>query len=161
MKIARHILVALTALGAAVTVYGMVANMMANGRGKVLLGHHTEDHGDDGVLTFDLSLRDDENGVTGSLLAAAEGVDHGNDFPDVIVRIPSIEWASFDGRATYFGGPGFVIFDEAIVYGWVRDNDGTLHRDEFFVFALSPFGGMIWAGGGELSSGYVYVGPAD
>jgi|GEM_PF-4400304 len=157
----KRLLFCLAALGVALTVHAMVTPMMATGVGKILLGHHTEDHGDDGVLIFDLSLRDDENGVTGSLLAAAEGVDHGNDFPDVIVRIPSIEWASFDGRTAYFGGPGFVIFDEAIVYGWVRDNEGTLRKDEFFVFALSPFGGMIWAGGGELSSGYVYVGPAD
>jgi hypothetical protein len=156
----KRLLFCLVVLGAALTVQAMINSMMAAGRGKVLLGHHTEDHGDDGVLVFELSLRDDENGVTGSLLAAAEGVDHGNDFPDMIIRIPSIEWASFSGRTAHFGGNGFVIFDEAIVFGWVKDNEGTLHRDEFFVVALSPFGEMIWAGGGELSSGFAYVGPA-
>lgn len=157
----KRLLFCLAALGVALTVQAMVTPMMANGIGKILLGRHTEDDGDNGVLIFELALRNDENGISGSLLAAAEGVDHGNDFPDVIVRIPSIEWASFDGRTAYFGGQGFVIFEEAIVFAWVRDNAGTPRKDEFFVFALSPFGEMIWAGGGELSSGYVYVGPAD
>lgn len=157
----RRFLFCLAAVGAVLTVHAMVASMMASGVGKVLLGRHTEDHGDDGVLMFELALRDDENGVTGSVLAAAEGVDHGEDFPDVIIRIPRIEWASFDGRTAYFGGPGFVIFEEAIVFGWARDNRGTLHRDEFAIFALSPFGEIIWQGGGELASGHVYVGPAD
>lgn len=161
MRLARHVLVALAVLGAVLTVHAMVVDMMAVGRGKVLLGHHNEDHGDDGVMIFELSMRDDENGVSGSLLAAAEGVDSGQDFPDIIIRIPAIEWASFDGRTAYFGGRGFVIFEDAIVFGWVKDNDATLHKDEFFVAALSPFGEMIWVGGGELASGFTYVGPAN
>lgn len=157
----KRLLMCLAALGVVLTAQAMIASMMARGAGKVLLGHHTEDHGDDGIMMFELNLRNDENGVTGSLLVAAEGAHRENDFPDIIVRIPNIEYASFDGRTAYFGGPGFVTFDEAIVFGWTRDNAGTPAKDEFAVVALSPFGEMIWAAHGGLSSGNVYVGPAD
>ncbi len=134
---------------------------MARGVGKILLGGHTEDHGDDGVLVFDLSVRSEGGHVQGSLLAAAEGVDHGEDFPDVIIRIPEIQYAELNGDTVFFAGDGFVIFEEAFVVGWVKHSPGTLDGDEFMVYAITPFGGMHWQGGGHLASGFVYIGPAN
>jgi hypothetical protein len=134
---------------------------LARGVGKILLGGHHEDHGEDGVLIFDFSLRCEGGAVQGSLLAAGEGIDHGEDFPDLILRIPRIQYAYRDGDTVFFAGEGFVIFEEAFIIAWAKHAEGALEGDEFMVYALSPLGGMYWQGGGHLASGFVHIGPVD
>jgi len=135
----------------------------ARGDGVIELGEHAGTIGDDeeegrGVLHFEIRRSDD--GVTGSLLFAAEH-SHGALYPDLVVRVSSIEQADFRQNSVTYTAKGRLHEQEVLVTGSAYDGEGTSRADSFSITCTDESGEVLLEAHGDLFIGDIRVGKAD
>lgn len=121
----------------------------ASGQGSIRFGEHG-----DGVGTF-VFVVEQGGGVNGSLLFAAE--DH-HSYPDIIVRMESIEGAAFELRSVSFSGSGRLHDDPVTVTVSVFDGKGARKPDTFAIECTNSRGKVVFKARGEVFIGDVRIG---
>ena len=130
----------------------LLVGLAATDRAATGLGNFHFGEDGHGIALFDFNIVDGAE-VTGSLLFAAE--DH-HSYPDIIIRVPKITDASFDGSQVRFTAKGAFHDDPVDVVGKAIDRGDSLRPDWFFIKATSN-GEVVFEAEGDVHKGNIVI----
>jgi hypothetical protein len=139
------------AAGTTVAAFAAGAVRSAEGRGTIAFGHEDDDEGR-AYLRFEVTEGD---AASGSLLVAAEH--HHGMYPDVVIRLESIEKVKFEGSAVKIVGDALLHDDPVRVVAVAIDGAGTSEPDTFTIVCRDPSGEIVFEAEGDLYIGDVSV----
>jgi hypothetical protein len=121
----------------------------ATGKGNFRFGHD-----DQSTAMFDFELFHGA-AASGKLLFAAEDHDH---YPDVIVRVPRIRAAAFDGQTVTFRAPGKLHDDAVTVIVSAFDGSASGGLDWFSIRCVGAANQVVFEARGDLFRGDIQIG---
>jgi hypothetical protein len=125
----------------------------ASGEGTMSFGEH-------GHETVGFFLFEVERGpqTSGSLVFAAEYHEHGARYPEIVVRVPDIEYAVLGQRSIRFAAMGTQQEEPVFVAVSAFDSEGTTRPDKFTIVCINIEGEVVFEAEGEVVLGDILVG---
>lgn len=133
------------------------ASAAARGVGTISFGEHGDGRG---LLDFEIEIS--RKATTGRLEFAADsqhGDDgHGSTFPDVVVRMDTIDSAEIHRRKVSFRGSGFLLNQPVYIEVSAFDGEGTRRSDHFEIRVKDEHGHIEFEAEGDLFIGDLSIG---
>lgn len=146
--IALTLVVSLQSAGAQ---QGVIVPRKAAGDGTMFFAVHDGKPTNAGYFTFNVT-RGSSTG--GTITFAAEAHE---EYPEIIIVVPRIEYATFSAQTVHFAGNGRIQFVPAFVTVTAFDGAGE-RPDRLAIVATNDQGEILFHAAGEVGIGDLYIG---